>query len=447
MDAILETLGLVSASEMFKRQKITPDIVSKLSAHEMEMLGISNRSVMMRLRIECNKYGCTKPNMDMSRNGAPQFDIPKSVLGNLMENGFKISEISKLLAVSERTIYRRMVRYDLCQENFSLLTDDNLDLHVTKIIIEFPFCGENMVMQMLRQTGINVQWYRLRDSIHRLDSKGVSETKRGRLHRRVYEVAGPNHLWHIDTNHKLVRWRFVVIGGVDGYSRMVTFLSCADNNRAGTVLKSFKSGVQTYGIPKRVRSDKGLENVAVADFMLTKRGTDSMITGRSTHNQRIERLWRDVFEGVLCYFYHLFYYMEDNEILDPLNIVHLSSLHYIYIGEINRRLGLWTQAWSTHRIRTVRSTPQALWIAGQLQSPIGFDLPSEDLNDDGSEDISDDQTVEIGDRPIFAPLEQVLSDNCLEMLQTRIASPRFDVNNGIDDYLTCVDIINRHTQA
>lgn len=143
-----------------------------------------------------------------------------------------------------------------------------------------------MIMQILRQTGINVQRYRLRDSIHRLDSVRVSERKHSRLHRRVYEVMGPNHLWHIDTNHKLFRWRFVVIGGIDGYSRMVTFLSCSDNNRAGTVLKSFISGVQTYGIPKRVRSDKGLENVAVADFMLAQRGTGSMITGRSTHNQR-----------------------------------------------------------------------------------------------------------------------------------------------------------------
>ena len=66
-------------------------------------------------------------------------------------------------------------------------------------------------------------------------------------------------------------------------------MTCSGNNRAGTILASFMSGVETY-----VRSDKGLENVAVADFMLAKRGTGStcMITGRSTHNQRIERLWR-----------------------------------------------------------------------------------------------------------------------------------------------------------
>jgi len=128
-----------------------------------------------------------------------------------------------MFAVSERTIYRRMVNYGLSQQTFSILTDDNLDEQVNKVINDFPRCGENMIMQILRQTGISVQRYRLRDSFHRINSIGVSERKRGRLHRRVYEVMGPNHLWHIDTNHKLIRWRVVVAGGIDGYSRMVTF--------------------------------------------------------------------------------------------------------------------------------------------------------------------------------------------------------------------------------
>ena len=100
-----------------------------------------------------------------------------------------------------------------------------------------------------------------------------------------------------DGNHKLIRWKFVVHAGIDGYSRMVVFCKCSSNNRASTVLDAFLGGVRLYGLPSRVRSDQGGENTLVARHMLETRGVDrrSMITGSSVHNQRIERLWRDLF--------------------------------------------------------------------------------------------------------------------------------------------------------
>ena len=97
----------------------------------------------------------------------------------------------------------------------------------------------------------------------------VRDRQAGRLHRRVYNVMGPNHLWHIDTNHNLVRWQFIIVGGIDGFSRLVMFLKCTDNNTSETVLQCFLSGVEKYGIPNRVRSDKGMENVSLADYMLS----------------------------------------------------------------------------------------------------------------------------------------------------------------------------------
>jgi hypothetical protein len=47
--------------------------------------------------------------------------------------------------------------------------------------------------------------------------------------------------------------------------------------------------------------DRGGENVAMADYMIVTRGADrnSAIFGSSTHNQRIERVWRDVTKEVL----------------------------------------------------------------------------------------------------------------------------------------------------
>ena len=48
-------------------------------------------------------------------------------------------------------------------------------------------------------------------------------------------------------------------GGIDGFSRLILYLTAATNNRAQTVLESFLSAVEQYGIPSRVRSDKGGE--------------------------------------------------------------------------------------------------------------------------------------------------------------------------------------------
>ena len=55
----------------------------------------------------------------------------------------------------------------------------------------------------------------------------------------------------------------------------------------------FLKAVEQYHLPSRIRSDQGTENVLVARHMIEVRGATrhSMITGASTHNQRIERLW------------------------------------------------------------------------------------------------------------------------------------------------------------
>ena len=93
----------------------------------------------------------------------------------------------------------------------------------------------------------------------------------------------------------------MVHAGIDGYSRMIVFCKCSSNNRASTVLDAFLEGVHLYGLPSRVCSDQGGENTMVARHMIESRGAERrsiIITGSSVHNQRIERLWRDLFRSV-----------------------------------------------------------------------------------------------------------------------------------------------------
>ena len=85
--------------------------------------------------------------------------------------------------------------------------------------------------------------------------------------------------------------------------------------------------VEQYGLPSRVRCDRGGENVLVSNFILInperEPGQGSCRTGRCVHNQRIERLWRDVHTECISLFYDLFYMLEDEKMLYACNIVDL----------------------------------------------------------------------------------------------------------------------------
>ena len=73
---------------------------------------------------------------------------------------------------------------------------------------------------------------------------------------------------------------------IAGYSRLIVFLKCSNNNRASTVYESFIQAVRHYGLPSRIRCDQGGENVGVSQHMLYHRGSErrSVLVCSSVHN-------------------------------------------------------------------------------------------------------------------------------------------------------------------
>ena len=137
--------------------------------------------------------------------------------------------------------------------------------------------------------------------------------------------------------------------GIDGYSRLITYCSCANNNKAETVLRLFRNAVHTYGLPLRVRTDHGVENVGVWEYMLLERAnTNALIIGSSVHNQRVERLHFNINTQVVNRFYNEFSEMEDADILNSTNEANLFCLHLVYLPKINAGLQEFVNAYNNH---------------------------------------------------------------------------------------------------
>ena len=237
--------------------------------------------------------------------------------------------------------------------------------------------------------------------------------------------------------------------GIDGYSRLIVYMKCSTNNRASTVYELFINAIQKYHLPSRVRSDQGRENVLVAQHMIERKGADrnSMIVGSSVHNQRIERLWRDMHHCVTKLFYRLFYFLEETNQLDPLNEQHLYALHYVFVPRINRALNEFTNAWNHHSIRSAhQKSPHQLFTAGMLllqhsqHTAMDFFTAVDEhygVDDDGPEPDLEASGVEV------PQLNYQIGAHDLHRLKDTVDPLTVSDNFGIDLYHNALQFINQ----
>lgn len=74
----------------------------------------------------------------------------------------------------------------------------------------------------------------------------------------------------------------------------------------------------------------------------------NVITGRSVHNQRIERLWAELNRVEAYYYIDLFSFMEEEGILNSLCKLNLFCLHYIYLPRVQGSVQEFRNQWNNH---------------------------------------------------------------------------------------------------
>jgi hypothetical protein len=135
--------------------------------------------------------------------------------------------------------------------------------------------------------------------------------------------------------------------------RQIMSLIASTSNSADTVVTAFKAATIQYGIPSRVRGDRGGENLKVAAFMIQNRGLNrsSFIFGKSTHNTRIERLWGEVGSQFARRWRGFFQRLQFKYSLNHQDPHHLWLLKELFLTEIQADCKLFVAHWNHHGIR------------------------------------------------------------------------------------------------
>ncbi|KAF6724161.1 hypothetical protein FQA47_023927 [Oryzias melastigma] len=273
-----------------------------------------------------------------------KYQVSKEILQNLVGSDPTIPCISVLMGISTSTVKRALHENDIgVRRTYSIISNEQLD-----------------DLGRLRALGHRITWNRIWASMKRVYAVGVvtRATHVGCVVRKSYSVQAPLSLVHVDTNHKLIRYVFVIFGGIDGFSRKIVYLGASTDNKASTAFRFFFGFVEKNGLPSR-----------------------------------IERLWRDLWMEVTSTYYHVLHSLEEEGSLDPTNYLHLFAAHYVFLPRLQSELCTFIDGWNNHPLRKEQNlTPNQLWEMGRTQNPVSttdhqqhdFD-PIPAIDEDGEE--------------------------------------------------------------
>ena len=104
----------------------------------------------------------------------PRYHVQEAQLQSFVEFGFKVSEMAKMLAVSQATVNRRLRDYGISMSTtFCQMSDSELYEIVKNVKEHFPRSRYRVTLGILRLTGNHIQKWRIRESLRRIDFKGL----------------------------------------------------------------------------------------------------------------------------------------------------------------------------------------------------------------------------------------------------------------------------------
>ena len=189
-------------------------------------------------------------------------------------------------------------------------------------------------------------------------------------------------------------------------------------------------------------------------LMVEKRGEGrgSILQGSSVHNQRLERLWRDMRKMATEYFWLFFHFLERNDLLNPNDELDLAALDYVFIPRINENLEKFKVSWNNHKLSTEKQkTPNQLYILGMLNL-FGseytavkdfFESNVIDPNHYGIEELHViDAASEVEEADAVPETMQNLSNASLQELQLQVNPLERDTNHGISLYTRAKEFLS-----